>query len=595
MKKLLSILTTLGITSTTATTIVACDKYNKTTNISTIKNELQTIISERTDRAWSFQELQIRVDENFGEGEITVEIVRKKNYDFKDIIVNDLYRFIGNGTEENEGIYNGSIELEHQWTYTVDDITLIGNLLKEILNTPTNQHTYWKKQDLQETIDQKGLDKPGGIVVEELQTVEKNNSYSFIGGQKITEWKFVGQGNPTNDFRFNGEITINHFWDDTENTTIEIKEIKEILKTTLNENLRQPWTKEELQQKVNSLGIDSPGGIIVEEINKIQSMAANGDFGSSKWKFIGQGDVTNNYLFGESIELEHFWDSRIDSTKNIFSKKEDLQKILDQDKYKHKSWTVELLEKAIEEIDVAEGISIQLVENIDTRSWTGGPKLTKWKFIGNGKIDNNYLYNGEITLEHIWNNKKDSTQSIKTIEVELNAIVNEDANKGKKLWLNDLQEAVNRKWPNEKWGIVVEDLTPLVKNRSYEESNGQQTFKFTGLGNENNTWIYTGSVEINHEWIKIKDTTQSITEVQKDLRNIVYNKEHINKSWELEELQTAIEQAKIDKIGALTVKKGTSKTNKEYIIQEWIIIGNGKIDNEYMYNGKIMIEHTFML
>ncbi|ATZ18629.1 hypothetical protein ESOMN_v1c02450 [Williamsoniiplasma somnilux] len=574
------------------------------TQISTISNELDSILKSKKngEYQWTNEELQIAINTSeFGkDGGISVEEKSKiLNRSSQKNEGTQTWIFIGKGNNENSYKYTDQIEISHNWktiSDTTQDIRSIIPVIESIINSSEYEKKPWEQKELMQALINAELTDQNGITVSENSTTISENRVS-IGGPKITTWDFVGNGKIDNEHKYMGKITLFHNWDDKQDGSYEIKTISDELQIILDSKLDASWEQSELQTVINNSRLDPHNQIIVQPILEQSSRSSSGSKNKNSWKFIGTGSQSNPSMFKDEVTLIHNWNNIKETTVDIATKQNDLQNIINSEEYKNKSWTAELLEKAIEKIDVAEGITVQLVENVDTRSWTGGPKLTKWKFIGNGKIDNNYLYNDEITLEHIWNDKKDSTQNIKAIESELNIIVNEGVNKDKKLWVKDLQEAVNRKWPDEKWGIVVEDLTPPVKNRSYEESTGQQTFKFTGLGNENNTWIYNESIEIKHDWNQKIGNTQNIENAKNQLKEFINNEEnHTKKAWTKEELQTALDNSGIDTKGGFTVKElkkkpSTRLATPDWKEDKWIIVGNGKDDNIYKYIGEISILH----
>ncbi|WP_164919790.1 hypothetical protein [Mesoplasma florum] len=92
--------------------------YKVTANISTIKNELETILKDKDyeEKTWTLDELQKAVDTEFNKGQITVEEVILLKDDNSNVVKNTKeWKFIGNSNDENEFVYTGDVTLPHTW------------------------------------------------------------------------------------------------------------------------------------------------------------------------------------------------------------------------------------------------------------------------------------------------------------------------------------------------------------------------------------------------------------------------------------------------------------------------------------------------
>ncbi|ATZ18983.1 hypothetical protein ESOMN_v1c06010 [Williamsoniiplasma somnilux] len=217
MKKLLSLLATIGLTATTGATVVSCGDKNKDPDkdikdISVVKTDLQKVLDSKIDKTknWVKSELeQAIVNANIDiVGGITVEEVKTIQGYASVTSQITTWKFIGHGTNENQYKYKGELELEFHWNNKIDAVS-IDNVntkmqLNELLNTKNrNESNYWSwsRTELEKAIVNAKIDIAGGITVQILKEDENN---------RIQEILFIGNGNSSNDFSYSGKITLNH-------------------------------------------------------------------------------------------------------------------------------------------------------------------------------------------------------------------------------------------------------------------------------------------------------------------------------------------------------------------------------------------------
>ncbi|ATZ19059.1 hypothetical protein ESOMN_v1c06770 [Williamsoniiplasma somnilux] len=405
MKKLLSILATLSLIASAGATVLACSTDNLTQDINVLKNELEQILKQKLYINWELEELQEKIDNEFGNGEITVQIIKENTYSWSYQEMKDVFRFIGNGNSENEYNYGGSIDLTHIWKQKVDNSKPITDeeitaQLQNILDSQTNED--WTISDLQLAIDNDpSINDPGGIEVIEVES-------NLRSSEQITstkQWKFHGLGDINNDHKYQGDLVLTHNWSNTQDTTKPItgEEITAQLQSILDYQKNKDWVISDLQQAVdNNPSINDPGGIEVTEV--VSNLRSSEQItGTKQWNFHGLGDINNDHKYQGDLVLTHKWSNKQDTTKNLNENADvraTLLRILNAKSEENNwSWTEEELQKAINnsiEIEHPSGITIK---NLVTTEENKTQQIT---FAANGSIENNEHYNGEVTLNHIY-------------------------------------------------------------------------------------------------------------------------------------------------------------------------------------------------
>ncbi|ATZ18664.1 hypothetical protein ESOMN_v1c02820 [Williamsoniiplasma somnilux] len=487
----------------------------------------------------------------------------------------------------------------------IKNILEIKNELQEILDKKLNQK--WQIEELQKEIDKKW--GTGQITVKFVPIIEYGKNEAFNNVSNISFHKpyndiytFIGNASRENDFTYNGSINLIHSYSDINAKIRPISDIETYLQRILDSRKGKVWSKTELEQEVVNRGLDVKGGILVEEINVKNNRSSETKSRNTTWKFIGQADDNNDFHFNASISLEHSWNNKIDTTENIRNKTTitKLQNLLDSKNYKNKTWTAELLKNEIvkQDIDVSlefGGITVQEVETtLETRSFTGGQKVTTWKFTGHGNLDNNGRYYGNVTLNHEWNDTKDTTQEINVIKDELIDLVNSIEYKNKNWTKDDLQDAINAKWVGA--GITVEEKL-VSQTRSWDEKQQTTIWTFTGNGDVTNQHPYKNTVDIKHNWVELISTTKNIEEIKSELVNILNEKKE--NAWSQEELQTKVDELYGTK--EITVIDPNENNVIHYSMKiksgkSWIFRGNGEKDsttNKFKYYGEESITHEW--
>ncbi|WP_156921447.1 BspA family leucine-rich repeat surface protein, partial [Williamsoniiplasma luminosum] len=209
------------------------------------------------------------------------------------------------------------------------------------------------------------------------------------------QYTFTGDGNIDNEFEYTGSITLTHNWTKKIDNTKPIGEIKEGLQAILDqeEYKYKAWNQEDLQS-----AIDKEFGIKEIEVTPVNALTRSFDIAPqpqrNKWKFVGNGSIDNEYKWNENIELTHKWEKKIDTTKNISEIKKDLEKIV---RSQEEFWNAKTLENKVSELYPKSGIKVIEQKLLKSEK----VPITKWKFIGEGSIENDYIYNGELEIYQI--------------------------------------------------------------------------------------------------------------------------------------------------------------------------------------------------
>ncbi|ATZ17546.1 hypothetical protein ELUMI_v1c08250 [Williamsoniiplasma luminosum] len=169
--------------------------------ISDIKTSLKAILDMEENEAWNLKDLQTKIDEVYGLDEIIVESTSSIRSSNPGETHNNNYLFTGKGNANNEHWYSGTISLTHTWNpliSTTQDISLIQNELEKIV---LSQEQYWTKETLEQAIVDQKLDINGGITVSEVELSKE-------GKIPVKQWKFTGQGNVINEYKYDGSLEI---------------------------------------------------------------------------------------------------------------------------------------------------------------------------------------------------------------------------------------------------------------------------------------------------------------------------------------------------------------------------------------------------
>ncbi|ATZ18665.1 hypothetical protein ESOMN_v1c02830 [Williamsoniiplasma somnilux] len=585
------------------------DKLDTTRELSEIQQTIENIVSERKDSSWTQHELQKVIDDSDLDPIKGAIIVSKQETFnerlYENVSGSETWVFTARGTKFNNFKFKGSTTIKHTWNTTKDNtksILEISLQLQDILNSKFKN--VWTPEELEQEIVAKGIDLTGGIEVKEHNSEQKTRSWN--GGWEKTSFTFTGKGAINNDWKYNESVTLTQEWDSSYDSSINIEKVSYALQRILDRRSLQSWTQEELQLAIDEAKIDpvGAGGIIVKQVlPEIETRSSTGEIDQDIWEFIGNGNEMNEFMWNNKVTLTHVWDNTVDTTKDINNNETiiELQNLLDSESYKYRPWTPQLLQEEIvkRDIDVASelgGITVEEIETvIETRLSEGSPKVTTWIFIGNGNSDNDGRYYGNVTLNHEWNDIKDTTQEINVIKDELTMLVNSTKYKNKKWIKDDLQDAVNAKWVGA--GITVEEkLVP--QTRSWDEKQQTTIWTFTGNGDVTNKYPYKNTVDIEHSWIELIPTTKNIEEIKSELENIL--NERKDNAWLQTELQTKVDEkygiGEITVIDSDAVKAKNRSWGLENKIKNWIFKGIGEnesITNPHLYYGETTLVHKW--
>ncbi|ATI73996.1 BspA family leucine-rich repeat surface protein [Mesoplasma florum] len=317
MKKLLLFLGVITFSSITTNVAISCSKpvnpdpptpeVNKEMkDIKEISDELQKMLDAYE---WISDEsnLQNELDNKFGFGAITV--IKQNTKSFEN--TNQDWLFIGNedNKDDNNKIYYfGEIILTQVGKIeNTKNIFEVQENIKLILNKRTDKS--WlenggKVTELQDDIDNSGIDTKGGIKV---VWSPKNNK---IIKDETTSYKFIGNGDKYNSFKYEGEIELVHNWTSIQDTAKNISDIKEELyKNVLTARMFDKWTTDELENLIVSNEYDKKNGISVKLKDEAKQEIGNGKtfLHTDKYEIIGNGNPYNEYKYKDSFLINHNW------------------------------------------------------------------------------------------------------------------------------------------------------------------------------------------------------------------------------------------------------------------------------------------------
>ncbi|ATZ18666.1 hypothetical protein ESOMN_v1c02840 [Williamsoniiplasma somnilux] len=556
-------------------------------DINKIKNNLQKILNTKENSNWTEQDLEETIvieGIDLAKG-ITVKKESNKNVNGENITT---WIFTGNGTVNNNFKYNKFTRLEHHWkekVFEVNNIYKIKNQLEQILNKRVN--SVWTQAELQLAIDEAKFDEKGAIIVE-LQEKISNRSWSM--GWKKSFWSFKSIDSEKS--KFEGIITLEHEYLSSTNQFKNISIIENDLQKLLNSRTKINWTKADLEREIVRNNLDIKGGITVEKLDYIESRSWVGDDKTDSWKIIGNGNLNNSFSYNESIILIHKWNNKYENTKKITSIKTYLQNVLDSKT--NRAWTKATLEQAIvnANIDVSGGVIVEEIAN-NSRSWSGGLGQTKWNFTGKGSLNSPYKYKGTISLTHKWNDKKDTSINIETINNEISNLLK-------------LNELIEKEWDlvllqskiDEKYGVgeITVSLDKTNQKQVGEIIKVSNTYLFKGNGKIDNVYKYNQSTTLIHNWEKPAKSLISIKTIETQLKNILNEKQDSN--WDINELQMAIDALKLDFAKGITVEviknnKNTRSSETINVERQYKFVGNGTLLNEFKYNESITLLHKW--
>ncbi|WP_034942641.1 hypothetical protein, partial [Williamsoniiplasma somnilux] len=128
-------------------------------DISSIQNELQSILDQRLNKFWTKEELQEELNKKYGNNAINVELIffnyAQKSFEQK----TEKYKFTGNNLNNDETIYTGSIELAHNFKLNkTKNIFEVKTQLQDLLNSPDYTNKSWTKTALEQAIFAANID-----------------------------------------------------------------------------------------------------------------------------------------------------------------------------------------------------------------------------------------------------------------------------------------------------------------------------------------------------------------------------------------------------------------------------------------------------
>ncbi|ATZ18436.1 hypothetical protein ESOMN_v1c00500 [Williamsoniiplasma somnilux] len=274
----------------------------------------------------------------------------------------------------------------------IQDIGVLKTEFEDLLEIKTNEK--WTIEGLQNAIDSKY--GPGGITV---QLPSKNN-YSWKPEEKNDVYRFVGNANSENEYRYNGYIDLTHNWKGVVDTTQPISTIRQRIYELLNSKQDGNWTQIELQLVIdNDTTINDRGGIEVTEV-AFNLRSSEQITGTKQWNFHGLGDISNGHKYQGDLVLTHNWSNTQDTTKPITGEEITAQLKTILNERATVAWTIEELQA---EVDLKIGSKEITVSTPSTsKNLTVDSFADSYTFTGNGHINNELIYNGSITLNHYW-------------------------------------------------------------------------------------------------------------------------------------------------------------------------------------------------
>ncbi|WP_036237360.1 THUMP domain-containing protein, partial [Mesoplasma grammopterae] len=493
MKKLLAL---LGVVTLTTNVVVAgvsianADK-NKQNDIKILQSKLQTILNSKTDARWDVSELQKKVDEEIGQGEITVSF---KDYAKVKGVATVEFIFKANNKK-----YTGELSLTQ--TYTVkeniaEDISTISTRLTSILFEKS--HDEWTVTDLQTEIN---AEYGAGEITVSGGIYSDDNNYT---GETKKKAEFTFKGNattdPQNTLKYKGEIALTHTY--TKQTVISNEQIKTVVddlashakfddKQTAKTAIEVAFAYKEAAGDAESTGIKG-----IEKAVAKYNKSVVGD----KSSFTVTLTLSTGYVLEQTantVEVTVNLMSRTDiSTNNEF--KQELTSFVNDEAHKNQAWTKDGLQSALNtkygsgEFVVTEDDSTVTYDNSEL-----GKKTEKFVITGQGSKENNKQYQGELKVTHDYK----VTANISTIKTGLQEILNNDAYEEKTWTLDELQKTVDNKFG--KGQITVSEVVALKDDNSNVVNNTKE-WKFIGNSNDENEFVYTGGVILTHTWKSYK-------------------------------------------------------------------------------------------
>ncbi|ATZ18667.1 hypothetical protein ESOMN_v1c02850 [Williamsoniiplasma somnilux] len=560
-------------------------------NIRKLRKDLQIILDRKIDSKWTQNELQTAIDEaNFDvKGSI---VVKRKNLDFnrswKIEWTYESWDFQALGNENNNFKYNGLVTLNHKFFLSnnnVKDIKNIKNDLQNILNSRI--HYAWTNLELESAIIKSNLDIRGGIKVEKATF---KNSRSWFGDEQINQWNFIGKANDKNAFSYNGAITLNHQWSNKKDSTKNIAKVRKRLQDLLNSRTNSVWTKTELESAIVEKGIDVIGGITVEEIAN-KNRAASGGKHKSGWTFIGNGSLHSPYKYNDSTSLIHKWNDKKDISIDISNISEEINKLLALNSLTNDDWNLNVLQAKLDKKYGFGEMTISLHTTEQEKNDKFINIINRYSIKGNGSIDNDFEYKNSIIISHIWKKPFKYLLSIKDLAPELQDLIN---TKFDSKWnINDLQKAINELNLDLKNGITVVPIE-TINNRSWENVQNQNKYKFIGNGTLKNDFKYNGEIILSQNWSYYKDVSIDINKINSKLQDILNSR--TNSSWTKSEIENEIVKHNIDVEGGISVKEVMIKSRSSAFLnykKSWEFIANGDENNVFKYKNKIILTHSW--
>ncbi|ATQ35682.1 hypothetical protein MENTO_v1c05470 [Mesoplasma entomophilum] len=476
MKKIMSFLAAVTLTANVVIAGVSCSNQNNQNNkinIQILKNDIQEILNQKNDKIWDLNELQKKIDEKYGDGEITVSLKNAKSISS---LKEATFSFLA-----CEKKYTGQIELIQKYETnekeTIEVSSTKDYIEKNILIM--KPHSRWELDELQNKIDdQYGK---GEITV---SNSEVNKDENYIAGDKFNQtFNLKGNANSDNEFKYVGTTQIKHTF--VEQEIIE----REIVNKKL-EEISSDYYETELAAKnaiINSVKTVSSGIEDVEFKEKNQTRA----FATTEFSFSLILKNQNYILDGENnFKIKLNWDSRIE----ISQLDQELTTILNE--RKDSKWELVQLQNKIDTQYGNGEITVSPSQNLKSNNL--GPQTEEFEFKGNGKFDNNFKYKNSTKLEH----KFKITESIKNISSELGTILNDKSYDDKPWTISDLQNKIDIQYGNGE--ITVEEIKNQDTNFKASTIQNKQRINFKGNADASNDYSYTENIEIDHIWNSYK-------------------------------------------------------------------------------------------
>ncbi|WP_051350878.1 BspA family leucine-rich repeat surface protein [[Acholeplasma] multilocale] len=168
-------------------------------HISEISDELQEILNQRPETVWEVQELQSKVQEDFDKM-ITVKTIQTKTGIFESGSTGFIFK--GNGTLENDGVYEGEITLTQDWSGIKDTTVHISEIKEELQSALVGLEM--TTEEIMFNITEQGIED-SFIKIELVEEVESDD-----GLYKTNSYKFTGEGTKYNEGKYNGDIILDH-------------------------------------------------------------------------------------------------------------------------------------------------------------------------------------------------------------------------------------------------------------------------------------------------------------------------------------------------------------------------------------------------